>query len=125
MKLHIVWSWIRFNSDSLGLLTLKADGRRRVHGARPGLGASQCPGGVPVVSRCKVVPRWCLGCVLVVSWYRGGVPEVSRLCLCWFLVVCWWYLGGVLVVSQLCLGGVLVVSWLCLGGVLVAEVSKK
>ena len=33
------------NSDSLGLLTLKADGRRRVHGARPGRGASQCPGG--------------------------------------------------------------------------------
>ena len=39
------------NSDSLGLLTLKADGRRRVYGCRPGW----CLGGVG--SR---VSRWCL-----------------------------------------------------------------
>ena len=49
------------NSDSLGLFTLKADGHQRVHGARPGRGASQCPGAVPVVS------WWCLGCVSFVS----------------------------------------------------------
>ena len=60
------------NSDSLGLLTLKVDGRRQVHGGPPGRGASRCPGGVSVVSR----------------WFLGG-----------FLVVSWWFCSRVLVVS--------------------------
>ena len=88
------------------MLTLKANGRRRVHGCRPGrcLGSS----GVSVLSR----------------WYLGGASMVSRWCLllvsCWclgcVLVVPWWSLGGAFVVSQWCwwfLG-----VW-CLGGVFV------
>ena len=86
------------NSDSLGLLTLKADGRRRVYGCGPG----RCLGGVG--SR---VSRGCLGGVAVVTrWFLGGVSVVSR-----------WSLGDVLVVSRSCLGGVSTMSrWWCLGG---------
>ena len=102
--------------NSLGLLTLKEEGRGRV------------------------VSRWCLGCPLVVSrWWVGGISVVSRSCLSGISVVSWWCLGGVLVVSlcvlvlsRKCLGGVslmfvccgvLVVSWWCLGSVSVVSVS--
>ena len=110
------------NSDSLGLLTLKAVGRRRVHGCRPGrcLGVS--------VSRwlsVSVVSRWCHGGVTVVSrWCLGGVSVVSRR---WCLVggvsvvVSRWYLVGTLVVSWRGLGGVYVVSTWCLRGVYVVS----
>ena len=63
------------NSDSLGLLTLKADGRRRVPGCRPG----RCLGGGSIVV--SVVSRWCLGGVSVVSrcpLCLGAVSVVSR-----------------------------------------------
>ena len=66
------------NSDSLGLLTLKADGRRRVPGCRPG----RCLGGGSIVV--SVVSRWCLGvrCVSVLSrWCLGDVSVVSSWCL--------------------------------------------
>ena len=49
------------NSNSLGLLTLKADGRRQVPGCRPG----RCLGGVSVVF--SVVSRLSLGGVSIVS----------------------------------------------------------
>ena len=115
--------WLLFpNSDSLGLLTLKADGRHRVPGCRPG----RCLGGVSVVS------RWCLGSGL------GGVSMVSRCPCCLgdvsvvsrcYLVVCWWCLGCLSVLSRLflvgvsswCVGGVSVVSWWCLGCLLVVR----
>ena len=74
------------NSDSLGLLTLKADGRRGVHG-----------GGV------SIVPWWCLGGVSVASrWCLGGISVVS--------------LRSALVVSLWCFGAVSITSWWCLGG---------
>ena len=114
---------------NLGLLTLKADGRRRVRGCRPV--SRWCLGrGVSVVSRwclgcVSVVSRWCLGGVSVVSrWCLGvrGVSVMSRWCLGGVSVVSWWCLqvvspGGVSVVSRCCLGRVLVVSELSLGGV--------
>ena len=59
------------NSDSLGLLTPKADGRRRVHG---------CP---------WAVSRWCLNAVSVVSWLRLGGSGLL------VLVVPLWCLNGV------------------------------
>ena len=145
--LHIRHHALFPNSDSLGLLSLKADERRRVYGCRPGRCLSGvwsrvcrwclwCFGGVSVVCRCvggmSVVSRWCLGAISVMSWWcLGGVWVVSR----W----CPWYLGGVLVclrgvsaVSRRCLGGglggvsvvsrgVSVVSRWCLGGVLVVS----
>ena len=83
------------NSDGLGLLTLQADGRRRVHGGRPGRSASRCPGGTLVVC------WWCLGGFLVL--FRSCLGGVS--------VVSWWFLGDFSVVSWCFLGGVPVVSW--------------
>ena len=54
-----------YNSDSLGLLTLKADGRLRVHGGGD-----------------SVVPRWCVGGISMVSRScLDGVPVVSQWCL--------------------------------------------
>ena len=51
-------------------LTLKADGRRRVHGCRPGQGVSWCLGGVSLTSHWHLggvsVSRWCLGSVAAV-----------------------------------------------------------
>ena len=124
------------NSDSLGLLTLKVDGRRRVYGCRPG----RCLGGVGSrVSRwcligvlaVLVVSRWCMWCLVVscgvravsvMSWWCLGV---SRWCPGGVLV----YLGGVLVVSRRCLGGglggVSVASRWCLGGVSVASAVSR
>ena len=89
------------NSDSLGLLTLKADGRRRVPGCRPG----RCLGGGSIVV--SVVSRWCLGGVSVSVVSRcclGGVSVMSRLFLVgvfsWCVAgVSWWCLGDVSVVS--------------------------
>ena len=109
------------NSDSLGLLTLKADGRRRVYGCRPG----RCLGGVGV----SVVSHKCFGGfggVSVVSqWYLGGVRAVSGD----VLVVSWWRpwcLGGVSVVSQRlpCWFKVFTVSWLYLGGVVLVVLAR-
>ena len=103
---------------NLGLLTLKADGRRRVRGCRP---VSRWCLGVRGVS---VMSRWCLGGVSVVSWWclqvvsPGGVSVVSRCCLGRVLVVSELSLGGVSLVS---LGGVSVVSRLSLGGVSVVS----
>ena len=69
------------NSDSLGLLTLKADGRRGVHG-----------GGVSVVSRLSLG-----GVSVVCRWHLGGVSVASRWCP---FVAPWWCLCGVLVLSR-------------------------
>ena len=60
------------NSNSLGLLTLKADGRRQVPGCRPG----RCLGGV--LGGVSVVSRWCLDCLQLVSLV--GVSVVSWWC---------------------------------------------
>ena len=56
------------SSDSLGLLSLQADRRRRVPGCRPGPGVSRCLGGVWVVFWWCLGGRWFPGGVLVVSW---------------------------------------------------------
>ena len=96
------------NSDSLGLLTLKAVGRRRVPGCRPG----QC-------LRVSMVSWWCLDGVSVVSrWCLGGVPVVcrwSRWCIASLslsLVCCWscWSLVGLLLISCWSLARLLLVS---------------
>ena len=83
-------------SDSLGLLTLKVDGRRWVPGGRPRRGASRCPGGTSVVS------LWCFVGVSVAYWWCLNVSVVS--------VVSLWGLGGVSVVSRWCLSGLVLVS---------------
>ena len=59
------------NSDGLGLLTLKADGRRRVHGARPW----RVRPGVPVVLMYfgGEVPRWLVDGVSVSRWCLSSV----------------------------------------------------
>ena len=113
------------NSDSLGLLILQADGRRRVHGWRPGRGVSWCLGGVSVVS------WWCLcgGVVVVSRRCLGSLTVVSGRCL--HGVVLFWWCVGAFMVSRWCLGGALVVSqrfpcwykvfatsWSYLGGVM-------
>ena len=103
---------------NLGLLTLKADGRRRVRGCRP---VSRWCLGVRGVS---VMSRWCLGGVSVVSrWCLGGVSRwclqvVSQWCLGVVSVVSWWCLSCLSVVCRSCL---LVVSRLSLGGVSVVS----
>ena len=134
------------NSDSLGLLTPKADGRRRVHG---------CPWAVSVVSQCclggvslfswwclpdvsvvsrlhlgrvfvvsrwclagvSVVSCWCLPCLLVSRWCLGGVSLLSRFSLGGVSLMSRWCLACILVVSSWCLAGVLVMSRLCFAGV--------
>ena len=57
-----------------------------------------------------MVSRFCLGCVLFVSWwYLGGTLVASRLCPGFVSVVSWWYVVSWL--CLVCLGGISVVSW--------------
>ena len=124
------------NSDSLGLLTPKADGRRRVHGC-PWAVSRWCLNAVSVVSRfslggVSLMSRWCLACILVVSsWCLRGVSLVSCWCLGCLLVVSPWCLGCLLLVSPLssrvsvvsrwCLIAVSLFSWWCLPDVSVVS----
>mgnify|MGYP006903289868 CR=1 FL=1 len=77
-----------------------------------------CFGLLSVALQCVIVVLWfVVACVLAVCWACLVVhglcidcgSVVSRLCLSYFLIVCWLHLGRVLDVD---------VSWSCLGCVL-------
>ena len=75
-------------------LTLKADGRRRVHGCRPGQGVSWCLGGVSLTSHWHLggvsVSRWCLGSVAAAAclYYIVGRPIGGRIFQLWNYGLC-------------------------------------
>ena len=72
-----------YNSDSLGLLTLKADGRLRVHGGGDSVVPRWCVGGISMVSRScldgvPVVSQWCLGTFKEMQALRSLQVLVSK-----------------------------------------------